>query len=434
MKITYIGAGSHFFELVSIEIAQTEELHGSTICLYDIASEPAELTAAVSRRLSAHYGASLNFKICSDLGEALDGADAVVSSIGVHGPGQSWHQLDVEAVAALGIMQTTGDTVGPTGFSQALRIIPPYLELARAMEIHCPDGVLLNHSNPMGAICRAINKYSRIRVIGYCHNVVNALTKFGTLLEIDPVELEPIVAGVNHQVWLLSLRHRGQDIYPRLKQALRETSQHPDRLFTMELLELSGLYLMGGDRHIIEFFPHARLPNEPSKIDYGLKWRRDMITEKLLSEELTKNAADLSKRARGDAPLILRKTLSPEAMGHQIRALTLGRDIVHVVNVPNQGAVPNLPPWAVIEMKSVIGQHGAQPIHVGELPPFAARWTLAQIYAIELMIDAAVEGSREKALQALACDPMILNFHEPKKVLDALVAVQGERLSAFRAS
>ena len=434
MKIAYIGAGSHFFELVSIEIAQTKELQGSTICLYDIASEPAELIAAVSRRLSDHYGARLNFEVCSDLGEALDGADAVVSSIGVHGPGQSWHKLDVEAVAELGIMQTTGDTVGATGISQGLRIIPPYLELARAMEQYCPDGVLLNHSNPMGAICRAITKYSRISVIGYCHNVANALTKFGTLLNLDPAELDPVVAGINHQVWLLSLRHRGQDIYPRLRQSLRETNEHPDRLFTMELLELTDLYLMGGDRHIIEFFPHARRAKEPPEIGYGLKWRRDMITEKLLSEELTKNAADLSKRACGNAPLILREKLSPEAMGHQIRALNLGPDIVHVANVPNNGAVTNLPPWAVIEMKCVIGQQGARPVHVGELPPFAARWTLAQIYSNELMIDAAVEGSRGKALQALACDPMICDFHEPEKILDALVAAQGDRLSAFRSS
>lgn len=433
MKIAYIGAGSHFFELVSIEIAQTPELNGATIALYDIAREPMQLIAGVGQRLSDHYKADLRFEICTELGQALDGADAVVSSIGVHGPGQAWHQLDVEAVAELGIMQTTGDSVGPTGISQGLRIIPPYLELARAMERHCPDSVLLNHSNPMGAICRAVSKYSKIHVIGYCHNVGNALTKFAALLNVDPEELDPIVAGVNHQVWLLSLRHQGKDVYPLLRQKLHETTEHPDRKFTLELLDILGLYLLGGDRHIIEFFPHARVPERPQDIEYGLKWRRDMITEKLLSEELTKNAADLAKRASGEAPLILREKLSPEAMGNQIRALLFGPDIVHIANIPNNGAVSNLPPWAVIELKCIVGQHGAHPVHVGELPPQAARWTLSQIYAHELMIEAAAEGSREKAIQALACDPMVRDFHEPAKILDALIAVQGDRLAAFRA-
>jgi len=432
MKIAYIGAGSLFFESVNIEIAQTPELRGATLALYDIDPEPMKLISGVGKRLSDHCQADLQFQECTELGQALDGADAVISSIGVHGPGQAWHKLDVEAVAALGIMQTTGDTVGPTGISQGLRIIPPYMELARQMERYCPDSVLLNHSNPMGAICRAVRKFSKINIIGYCHNVANALCQFAGLLGVAAEELDPVVAGVNHQVWLLSLRHRGRDVHPMLRQKLAEAAEHPDRKFTLELLDVMGLYLLGGDRHILEFFPHARIPCRPEEIGYGLKWRRDMITEKLLSNELTKKAADLAKRATGEAPLILRKKLSPEAMGQQIRALSYGPDMVHVVNIPNEGAVTNLPAWAVIEMKCVIGQHGARPIHVGELPAQAARWTLPQIYAHELMVDAAVEQSREKALQALACDPMVRDFHEPRKILDALVACQGERLAAFR--
>jgi alpha-galactosidase len=432
MKIAFIGGGSAFFEGVAIEIARTPELHGADIMVYDIAPEAAALIVAVGKRYSLQYESGLKFRVCRGLAEALDGADAVISSIGVHGPGQAWHKLDVEAVASLGIMQTTGDSVGPTGISQGLRIIPPYLELAGAMERYCPQSPLLNHSNPMGAICRAITKYSKIQAIGYCHNVANAITKFSRLLEVDAGELDPIVAGVNHQVWLLSLRHRGRDVYPLLRKKLSEATEHKDRLFTMELLETFGLYLMGGDRHIIEFFPHARKPVRPDEIEYQLQWRKDMIESKLLSEELTVKASELAARASGQEPLLIHEKDSPEAMGRQIRALIFGPDMVHIVNVPNQGAIDNVPDWAVMEMKCVIGQHGARPVRVGELPPAAARWTLAQIYAHELMIEAAAEGSRDKAIQALACDPMVLDFHEPARILDALVEAQGERLAPFR--
>jgi alpha-galactosidase len=432
MKIAFIGGGSAFFEGVGIEIARTPELNGADIMVYDIVPEAAELIAAVGRRYSEKYEAGLKFHVCNELGEALDGADAAISSIGVHGPGQAWHKLDVEAVAPLGIMQTTGDSVGPTGISQGLRIIPPYLELARAMEKYCPQSPLLNHSNPMGAICRAITKYSKIQAIGYCHNVANAITNFSSLLEVNAADLDAIVAGVNHQVWLLSLRHKGRDVYPELKQKLAATTEHKDRLFTMELLETTGLYLMGGDRHIIEFFPHARQPRRPEDIGYNLQWRKDMIEGKLLSEELTVKASELAARASGEQRLLIHEKDSPEAMGRQIRALIFGSDMVHIVNVPNQGAISNIPDWAVMEMKCVIGQHGARPVRVGELPPVAARWTLAQIYAHELMIEAAAEGSRDKAIQALACDPMVLDFHEPAKILDALVEAQGDRLAPFR--
>jgi len=432
MKISYIGAGSLFFESVSREIAEIPELHGATIHMYDPDVKRVAPIEAVCRRFSDHFQAGITVKVCPTLEEALDGSDAVISSIGVHGPGQTWHKLDVEAVAELGIMQTTGDTVGPTGISQALRSIPPYLQLAGAMEKYCPDSPLLNHSNPMGIICRAVSKHSRIRIIGYCHSAAIAVKRFGKMMGIHPDELDPVVAGVNHSVWLLSLRHKGRDVYPLLRETLSKQESHPDREFTMELLEVSGLYIMGGDRHVVEFFPHARRPTSPDKMEYGLKWRSAMISERLLEKELSVKASSLARRASGEDPLDLPGISTPEAMGRQIRALHYGPDMTHLVNVPNAGAIPNAPDWAVLEMKCIIGQHGASPVHATELPPFAARWTLAQIYANELVIEAAVEGSRSKAIAALACDPMIRDLQEAERVLDALVLAQGDRLAPFR--
>ena len=432
MKIALIGAGSHFFESVVLELAQTKELHGAEIVLFDIDAERMLLIEKVARRISDHLKSGFSISTTQELPRALEGAHVAIASIGVHGPAASWHRLDVETVARFGVMQTTGDTVGPSGVSQGLRIIPIFLDLARNMEKYCPDCLLLNHSNPMGAICRAVRKYSKIKVIGYCHNVAHSLPLFAGILDVPASELDFLVAGVNHMVWLLSLRHKGRDVCPALKRRLLDMPAPQGQQFTKEILEVLDLYLIGGDRHIIEFFPHARLANDRKAIPYGMKWRSDMISEKLLSEELTRGASELQARAEGIKPLIIPKTLSPEAMGQQIKALTQGPDIVHVVNIPNEGAIPNLPDWALVEVKAVIGQHGAKPVSVGDLPAQAARWTLAQIYAHELTIDAAAEGNRNKAIQALGCDPMVRDFREATAILDALVEAQGERLAPFR--
>jgi len=432
MKITLLGAGSHFFESVFLELGQTPELHGSEVVLFDIDPVRMALIEQVGRRISDHYGAGFQIRVVHELSSALEGAEVAIASIGVHGPAAAWHKSDVEAVARFGVMQTTGDTVGPSGFSQGLRIIPIFLDLARLMEKICPDCLLLNHSNPMGAICRAVRKYSKVQIIGYCHNVAHSLPIFAGLLGVPADELDFQVGGVNHMDWLLSLRHRGRDVYPELKRRVLESEMPSGQQFTKELLATLDLYMIGGDRHIVEFFPHARRASDATAMPYGMKWRSDMISEKLLSEELTRGAAELKARAEGSKPLYIPKHLTPEAMGQQIKALKFGPDIVHVVNIPNEGAIPNLPDWAVVELKAVIGPHGAQPVHVGELPAQAARWTLAQIYAHELTIDAAAEGSRQKAIQALACDPMVRDFSEAVEILDALVEAQGDRLSAFR--
>ena len=82
--------------------------------------------------------------------------------------------------------------------------------------------------------------------------------------------------------------------------------------------------------------------------------------------------------------------------------------------------------------EAMIGQAGARPIYVGDLPAQAARWSAAQLYAHELTVDAAVEGSREKAIMALACDPMIRDFHEASAVFDALIEAQEGRLDRFK--
>jgi len=370
----------------------------------------------------------------TDRADALDGADFAVASIGVHGPGHRWHKADTDAVAKLGIIMTTGDTVGPSGLSQALRIIPIFMDIARDMEKYCPDAYLLNHSNPMSVICRAVNKYTSIKTIGYCHNVASDLRYFARVLDVPWQELDVTAAGPNHCVWLLGIRHKGRDVYPELRQRLGTQEAAPPHQFQREVLKLFGYYPIGGDRHVVEFFPHARRPTTTTDIHYGMKWRSDMITEGALAREISDEPDDLQLKVEGKKEVWLPKENTPEAMGQQIKSLAFGPDMIHYVNVPNCGAVPNVPDWAVIELKAKVGQSGVRPIHVGELPPQLARWSVAQFYTHELVVDAGVEGSREKAVMALACDAMIRDFDEARVVLDAMIEAQEGRLDRFRKS
>jgi alpha-galactosidase len=433
-KIVCLGAGSRYFEDVIAEIAVTPELAGSAIVLFDIDAKRMGTIMKVGQRILGKTSADLTLDSTRDLARALDGADFAISSIGVHGPGLQYHKTDCDVAGRFGVIQTTGDTVGPAGLSQGLRIIPIFVHIAKTMERYCPKAILLQHSNPMNPICRAITKYTKINVIGYCHNVIGDVHYFAKVLEVPAAELEVNIAGPNHMNWMLGIRHNGRDVYPELARRLRARKSPDKHLFAMEVYDLMGIYPIGGDRHMIEFFPHSRRATKPRNLEYGLTWRSDYIVSAQATDRLTKKLRDLALRAAGklDVRIPTRETMSPEAMGSQLRAMTSGPEIIHFVNTPNRGAVPNLPEWAVIELKAAIGSTGARPIYAGELPPQAARWSLAQIYAHELTVDAAVEGSRRKAIQALAADPMIRDFHEAEEVFDALVKGQGDRLKRFR--
>jgi len=431
-KVVLLGAGSVYFEWVIAELATTPELAGCSVVMYDIDKRRMDLVRRAASRTIAKVKAKLKLTATTDMARALDGADFAISSIGVHGPGARWHKLDCDVCARFGVIHTTGDTIGPAGISQGLRIIPIYHRIGQAMRKYCPDVILLNHSNPMSAICRAVIKHSGIRTIGYCHNVAGDAHWFAKLLNVKTEELEVTAAGPNHMVWLVGLRRQGRDVLPELKRRILRMKPEPRHIFAREVLQLLDVFPIGGDRHMVEFYPHAREATRPEELRYGMRWRSQTIEEGRLARELSKEPTDLELRAKGLKPPVVPDRVSPESMGEQIRALALGREKIHYVNVPNQGAVPNLPDWAVLELKAVVGSHGARPIFVGDLPPQAARWSLQHIYVHELLVDAAVEGCRQKALQALACDPMMLNFHEVEPLFDAIVEAQGPRLRQFR--
>jgi alpha-galactosidase len=431
-KIVLAGGGSAYFEGVISEFCLTPELGGCRVTLYDVDRKRMEVIRNAGRRIAEKTGAELTLTATTELARALDGADFVISSIGVHGPGARWHKTDTDVCARFGIIHTTGDSVGPAGLSQGLRLIPIYLDLAREMERRCPGAPLLNHSNPMSAICRAVRKYTKVRAIGYCHNVAGDVRYFAKVLGVPHEELDAVAVGPNHMVWLLGLTHRGRDVYPELRRRILAGKPAERHIFAREVLGLLGYFPIGGDRHMVEFYPHARVPCKPEELEYGMRWRSTTIEEGRLAREINKAPSELELRAAGKLPPLILEELSPESMGRQVRAMALGQEMVHYVNAPNGAAVENLPEWAVLEMKCLIDSRGASPVRVGPLPPQLARWSLATIYAHELTVDAAAEGSREKALQALACDPMIVNFHEVEPLFDALVEAQADRLARFR--
>src|SRR5205809_969039 len=81
---------------------------------------------------------------------------------------------DHEIPARYGLRQTIGDTLGVGGVFRALRTIPVMQGIAADMAAVCPDGWLLNYTNPMAMLCWATYAGTpQKRVVGLCHSVQN---------------------------------------------------------------------------------------------------------------------------------------------------------------------------------------------------------------------------------------------------------------------
>ena len=91
-----------------------------------------------------------------------------------------------------------GDTVGPGGINRALRNIPVLVGIARDMEAVCPDAWMLNITNPMTTLCRAVTRETAIKTVGLCHEVTMAQFTLSQLLDADFRDIDLTVTGVNH--------------------------------------------------------------------------------------------------------------------------------------------------------------------------------------------------------------------------------------------
>src|SRR5438874_10838681 len=172
-KITLIGAGSvEFTRNLLADILTFPELRQSRIALHDIQPDRLQTAVAIARHTNQKTGAGATIETHLDRRAALDGADYVVNEIQVGGYDASL--IDFRIPAKYGLRQTIGDTIGVGGIFRGLRTIPVLLAIADDMAELCPQGLLLNYTNPMAMLPWAVWEGSRHpHVVGLCHSVQN---------------------------------------------------------------------------------------------------------------------------------------------------------------------------------------------------------------------------------------------------------------------
>ena len=105
---------------------------------------------------------------------------------------------------------------------------------------------------------------------------------------------------------------------------------------------------------------------------------------------------------------------------------------IHAVNIQNQGMLPFLDDDASIEINCVIGKDGAVPIKPRCIPKGISGLIRTVKEYETLTIEAAVEGSRSKALLAMGIHPLIPTTSVVPKLLDTMLAANKPYLPNFQ--
>jgi alpha-galactosidase len=439
-KVAVVGAGSAFFgPHVIVGLVAHDELAGLELALHDVDAAAVQRMGRFAELLIAEHRAEHRVEAGTDLGRCLDGADCVIVSVAVDRE-QSWARD--RAIAQQHGIEHYAENGGPAAMFHAGRSLALILPIAREMERRCPDAWLLNYTNPVPRIGTALRRYTKVQSLGVCHQLDFGYFMVGCLLADElGIERPPdcrfhwtdervalqaaiaraakqrvriVAAGLNHFTWMLSLTSRadGQDLYP----LLHERSQTFDRAFeplTRKIFELFDWFPVPGDCHLAEYLPFTHNPTRSTwaRFDiqtYDLAWSGRQRRERMARVDTILETRDTTQA----------DTFESERAEQLVAALLGGRHEDEALNVPNCGAIPNLPAEAIVEVPVVLERAGAQPEAVDALPDPIAELCRRQVEINELSVEGLVEGDRHKLAQALALDPMMDDPDLPERLVN----------------
>jgi alpha-galactosidase/6-phospho-beta-glucosidase family protein len=436
-SVVLIGAGSTVFTPGLLhDLARSRVFDDFTVHLVDLDPAAAQVMAALGRRVAANYGSNLRVEAHTNRRDALADARFVATTIAV-GSAEGW-RADLDIPEKHGIQQTVGDSVGPGGLLRALRHVPELVAIAEDVADLAPQALLLNYSNPLTANVRAILRETDVRAVGLCHGTMHTKAHLCDELGVDRADVQATFAGLNHLCWLLDIHEGDRDLYPQVRKLVQEPVPADPRAsadgvhgqVSGDLMRRYGCYPAPGDRHVAEFFADYLRLDDDGELDWGLRGGLDMTRQYI--DEKGSLWARLRDQASGSAPVEPLHHQEAERLVSIAEALVLGRDHVELaVNLQNDGAIPNLPPWAVVEVPALVGAHGITGLDVGPLPDDIASLLQARAEQQELTVRAAVTGSRETALQALALDPLVPDAACAASMLDDAVVAHAPALDRF---
>lgn len=100
-------------------------------------------------------------------------------------------------------------------------------------------------------------------------------------------------------------------------------------------------------------------------------------------------------------------------------------------NLPNYGAVPNLPYDAVLELPAAATARGFSQLHINDFPDSLAALLNRRLAAQELTVEAALTGSRKLFVEALIADGSVTDRTTATRLAEELLDAHKAHLPQF---
>ncbi|MEU7634745.1 MULTISPECIES: 6-phospho-beta-glucosidase [unclassified Streptomyces] len=446
MKLAVVGGGSTYTpELIDGFARLRDALPVTELVLIDPATERLELIGALARRIFARQDHPGRITWTDDLDAGLDGADAVLLQLRVGG--QAARNQDETWPLECGCVGQ--ETTGAGGLAKALRTVPVVLDIAERVRRRCPDAWIVDFTNPVGIVTRALLNHGH-KAVGLCNVAIGFQRKFAKLLNVAPERVELEHVGLNHLTWERAVRVDGEDVLPKLL-AEHGDAVAADLRMPRPLLDHLGVvpsyYLRYYYQHDAVVEELRTKPSRAAEVAAIERQLLDLYADPTLAEKpellASRGGAFYSEAAvaltssllgggggggdghgggRGDGP-------GRGAAGAAGDATARPAGDVQIVNTLNNGTLPFLPDDAVIEVPAAVGPRGASPLPLRPLAPLFAG-LVANVTAYEhLALEAALKGGRDRVFSALLAHPLIGQIDYANRLTDELIAHNLEHLT-----
>ena len=255
-------------------------------------------------------------------------------------------------------------------------------------------------------------------------------------LEIPKEEIVYKCMGVNHQAFYTVLKHKGKDLYPLLREKLKDEEFYNKEIVRNEMFLKLGYYVTESSGHNSEYNQWFR--KRPDLIEkyctHGTNWNPGeyafSLNLRLDRKANTKKQYDefLEKGIDKEKSIEYAANIFNARLGD-------GKPFVFNGNVLNHGSIPNLPYDACVEVPVVADFMGFKTTIAGNLPEHLAILVNTTARIENLAVEAAMKKSREMVYESVYMDPLssaVLSLDEIRNMCDEIFEKNVDYLGDYK--
>lgn len=434
--VCIVGGGSRYTPgILRMLVGQKERFPMKKIVLYDNEAERQEKVGKYGQILMSEYYPECEVVYTTDPETAFTDIDFAFMQI--RAGRLKMREQDEKIALKHGCIGQ--ETCGAGGFAYGMRSIGAVCDIIRDIRKYSPEAWILNYSNPAAIVAEATKRVFKgdYRIINICDMPIGIMGFYTAALGKQPGELEPRYFGLNHYGWFTKIldKKTGEDYLPKLREIFKTPlaatgTEHPLDGSWMETFRFMSTMINDYD----EFLPNTYLqyylyPKHMVSIENPEYTRANEVMDG--NEKITFEMLD-EVIAAGKLKGTKHEPKAGMADGHAGYIVDLAYAISHntgdvfLCMTENHGIISNLTEGMMVEVPCHVGINGVEPLAIGEIPTFQ-KGLLENQYAYEkLTVDANLEGSYQKAWNALTLNRCVNDTQTAKAILDDYIEVNRE--------